>query len=428
MPPIFRNGALWIGFGVPAIVCSLQAINAYEPSFPAFRPVLPIGLFGPYVSFSALGFFFLVQREVLFGLWVFALLGDLQAYIYDVTGWGTEQAPAVTAWSYGHASVVHQSMGAMIVLVLGGLWVGREHIRSVLRKAVSADGDVRDDDEIISYRGAVIGLVLSVVVMMYWLLEVGLPPTGAAILLFFTFVIYLTLTRLVAEGGVGVIYTPMVAPDAAISAMGAGFYSMRGLVGLSFSRVFANDLLNFTMPHMAHGLKLSTQMEGNRRMLFWAMLAAVLLGLAAIMWVFMDLAYTYGANNLSSLIFFWMPNYVFDYAIRISEEQPGPDWLGWMHAGVGGSAMVLLLMARRYLAWWPLNPIAFPISSTLEWIALNAFLAWAIKCPVLRFGGVALYRRVRPFFFGLILGHFVTHVVWWIIDLCTGVTGNLLWP
>ena len=51
-------------------------------------------------------------------------------------------------WSYGHASLVHQGMGAMIVLVLGGLWEGREHLQQVFRKAFARAPDVDDGDEI----------------------------------------------------------------------------------------------------------------------------------------------------------------------------------------------------------------------------------------------------------------------------------------
>ena len=220
----------------------------------------------------------------------------------------------------------------------------------------------------------------------------------------------------------------MVATDASVSAIGAAFYGTKGMIGLSFGgRVFANGLLNFAMPQMAHGLKLSTQIEGRRRWLFWAMVLAILAGTGGAMWAFLDLTYKYGAINLSSRGFFWYPNYVFDYALRVS-DQSDPNWLGWFHTSIGAIIMVLLLVARRFFAWWPLHPLGYPISSTLEWVALNAFLAWAIKGPILRFGGVRLYRQVRPFFLGLILGHFVTHGVWWFIDLYNGVSGNYLWP
>ena len=86
--------------------------------------------------------------------------------------------------------------------------------------------------------------------------------------------------------------------------------------------------------------------------------------------------------------------------------------------------MGLLMLARRYWVWWPLHPIGFPISSTFHWMAFNAFLAWLIKGPILHYGGVHLYRQVRPFFLGMILGHFAIFGVFWIIDSFTGMVGN----
>ena len=178
LPSILRNRILWLGFAVPMIICTLQALAAYSPVFPRFRPHLPIPILGAFVSFSTIGFFFLVQREIAFGLWVFSLLNTLQTQLYNLTGWGTEPEAAVSYWSYGIPSIVHQSMGAMLVLVLGGLWVAREHLIRVFRKAFAGAPEVGDDNEIISYRGAVIGLLISVGVMLLWLIQVGCRCSG----------------------------------------------------------------------------------------------------------------------------------------------------------------------------------------------------------------------------------------------------------
>ena len=40
-------------------------------------------------------------------------------------------------------------------------------------------------------------------------------------------------------------------------------------------------------------------------------------------------------------------------------------------------------------------------------IWFSVMLAWLIKVVVLKYGGVALYRRTRPFFMGMIVGHIV---------------------
>ena len=313
----------------------------------------------------------------------------------------------------------------MIALVIGGFWVGREHLWNVCRKALGRAPEVDDSDEVLSYRAAVLGLLGSTAVMVLWLWNLGMPLWGVAVFLFFALVIFVALTRVIAEGGVAVIYTPMVAADAAVSAVGtSAFFGPAGLVGLAFTRILGNDLLNFAMPHVANGLKLSEQIEGRRRRLFWGMLAAILLGMAGALWMLLYLAYTHGAINLRPVHFIWLPTYLGDYTAARIANPSGPHWLGWFHAGIGSTVMVLLMLARRYWGWWPLHPIGFPISSTFRWMAFNAFLAWLFKTPILRYGGVSAYRTVRPFFLGLVLGQFTIYGVFWVVDGLTGMVGN----
>ena len=246
--------------------------------------------------------------------------------------------------------------------------------------------------------------------------------------MFAVFVIFLALTRVIVEGGVAVIYTPMIAEDAVMSGLGTSMFQPSGLMGLTFTRIFGNDLLNFVMPHVAHGLKLAGDIPGRRRLLFWAMLLATLLGMSGALWMLLYLTSTYGAINMSRINFVWFPNYLGDYTAARINNPTGPNLLGWFHTGIGGGVMVLLLLARRFWVWWPLHPIGFPISSTFRWMAFNAFLAWLIKGPVLKYGGVSMYRAVRPFFLGLILGHFTISGVFWIVNGLTGVQGNRLFP
>ena len=422
--PFFKSPVMWIGFSVPMIVGGVIGTHAYLPFVPTIEMHLPFPLFSARLSFATLGFFFLIQREVAFGLWAFKLLNDLQSYIYSETGWGIEEMDAISVWSYGTHSLVHQSVGGMIVLVLGGLWLSRDHLQKVLRKAFGQAPDVDDSDEVMSYRAAVWGLILSCIGLFIWCWSIGISVLGSLTYMFFTFVIFATLTRVVAEGGVAVIYTPMVPADAVVSYGGTRMVGDQGLVGLAFTRILGNDLLNFVMPHVANCLKLAGEIKGSRRRISWLMLLTIFVGTAGAFWMLMNLAYTYGAINLRMVHFVWLPTYVGDYTAARITNPSDPNWLGWLHTGIGSLVMALLMIARRLWAWWPLHPIGFPISSTFHWMAFNAFLAWALKGPIMRYGGIRMYRTVRPFFLGLILGHFTIFVVFWIIDSLTGMQNN----
>jgi hypothetical protein len=241
------------------------------------------------------------------------------------------------------------------------------------------------------------------------------------------FVVFVAITRMVVEGGVAVFYLPLVSPDATVSALGTSAFGASGMVGMVFARIWGNDpWTGFVMPHCAQGLKLSEQIGKRRRWLFWGMLGAILTGLAGSIWMLLKMAYTHGAINLSHAHFIWLTQYVYEYASEQISNPTGPSWWGWFHTGVGAFVMALLMLAQRYWAWWPLHPLGYPISSTFSWMMSSAFLAWLIKGVVLKYGGVPLYRTVRPFFLGLILGQFVIYGVFWIIDPLTGKVGNWL--
>jgi len=54
----------------------------------------------------------------------------------------------------------------------------------------------------------------------------------------------------------------------------------------------------------------------------------------------------------------------------------------------------------------------------------SVFLAWLTKTLVLKYGGLDLYVKTRPFFLGLILGQFISAGVWYVIDYFTETSGN----
>ena len=75
--------------------------------------------------------------------------------------------------------------------------------------------------------------------------------------------------------------------------------------------------------------------------------------------------------------------------------------------------------------WWRLATSAFLHAGLLH-VGFNMFLAWLIKVVVLRYGGVALYRKTRPFFMGMIAGHIAPGGVFLVIDHFAGMDGNVI--
>ena len=78
----------------------------------------------------------------------------------------------------------------------------------------------------------------------------------------------------------------------------------------------------------------------------------------------------------------------------------------------------LTLSCERRSYWWPLHPLGYALAgswSTIEfWFP--CLLAWMFKSLFLRYGGMSMYGKARPFFLGLILGEFGIAVFFVVIN------------
>ncbi|MHB1458332.1 MAG: DUF6784 domain-containing protein [Armatimonadota bacterium] len=85
----------------------------------------------------------------------------------------------------------------------------------------------------------------------------------------------------------------------------------------------------------------------------------------------------------------------------------------------------LLAFARTIWFGFPLHPIgyAFACAYSMEYIWNIVLLCWFVKFLVLRYGGLRMYRRSMPFFFGLVIGDAVTQFIWTLIFFGLGVKG-----
>ena len=88
--------------------------------------------------------------------------------------------------------------------------------------------------------------------------------------------------------------------------------------------------------------------------------------------------------------------------------------------------MMLLLWARTKLFWWPLHPLGFVVSHgrVMDGIWFTIFAAWLIKVLILKYGGVAAYRKISPFFLGMVLGPIAAGGCWLLVDGFAGTVGN----
>ena len=76
------------------------------------------------------------------------------------------------------------------------------------------------------------------------------------------------------------------------------------------------------------------------------------------------------------------------------------------------------MFIRYSFTSFPFHPVGFAagqIYPTRDMI-LPYFGVWLIKVLVIRMGGIQGYRAARPFFIGIVLGHFVGASIGWVVD------------
>jgi len=425
---------MWMGFSIPLAVGSLNALHSYFHFLPRVNLVSTLPIFRRTatlilrVSFPMIGFSYFINLDIAFGLWVFNLLAKIQEGAFNVLGITSTEKLGI--YSIPTSPILaHQKMGAMIVLVLFGLWVGRGHPKEVLRKTLGDAPDVDDSGEILSYRAAFLCLVGGLVFCGLWLWASGLPPLIVLLFLSAALVLFVGVTRIVAEAGVAAARAPMAAPDFVVSGIGCPALSPVGLTTLAFAYIWAADIRTFVMASCANGLKLGESITSrSKRPLFWAMGVSIVVSLIGSVWIILKLSYTYGGINLNPWFFHGGALAPFNYIASKFNSPTLVHWGGWLSTGIGAGLMGLLMLARQHFLWWPLHPLGFPIGGiwVVDEISFSIFLAWLIKAVVLKYGGPRLYRRTRPFFLGLILGQYTTAGIWLVIDFFTGMTDNAI--
>jgi len=408
------------------VLSSSTALHHYFPEVAALTLTTNMRLFDVgnalvlKVNFLMLGLAYFINASVSLSLWLFYLLAHCQQGVFSILG--VQDSADLGHWT--RAITGHQMMGAIVVLVGATLWVGREHFKQVARQAWRRDADVDDSGEIMSYRTAVGGSAVGIAGMWVWLWQTGMPAWAPPVFLFAGLAIFIGLARIIAETGLPIIKATMIPAGFALSSVGSSALGVKGVIATGYTMVWCGDLLVFMMAPLANGLRLSGETKGKRRLLLWAIAAAMIITLVLSIWFTLYLAYRHGSINM-----YIAENYANEpsrlAAVHLANPT-GPSPSGYLWMGSGALTMGLLMVARHKLLWWPFHPLGFVVSfgRVMEGIWFTILLAWLAKALIMRFGGANTYRRMQPFFLGIALGHISAGGVWLVIDGFTGTVGN----
>jgi hypothetical protein len=431
-PPLFRNPLMWIGFSVPFIMQMLTGLHHYFFFVPEIRTLLePLRLFRNsvslviFVNFAIIGLTYFLNLNVAFSVWFFHLLSRCQTGIFNIIGYQIKGHNETLTGS--SIALSHQGMGAMLVLVAAMLWTARAHLRHVLAAAFRRGVEGDDADEILSYRAAVWLWIGCAAFIFVWLIFTGLPALSTAVFLLGTFVIFLAIARVIAQGGVGFTSSTMLPQPFLVYTLGTDLVGWKGLASVSLTYSWAAEMRTTVMASAANGLKLAHSAGANHRRLFWGMVLAIVAGMIASTWITLELNYRHGGINLRQ---FGVPSIAYSF---LQDKLLNP--IGWDHiqprlffTAIGALIMGFLIYMQHHFLWWPLHYIGLPVSDSwvMGWAWFSVFLGWMLKSVIFKFSGTTGYFAYKPLFVGMIAGQLMGGAVWMVVDFIIGEIGNVV--
>ena len=416
LPPILHSRIFWIGCGLPLSIILFNIVSFFEPGFP--RIPIPAALtsvqlylgappFNLHLYFPIIGFMYFVGTGITFSIWFFYLLTLLELGV--VTWAGITTTP--DTFVYGSMAVLSwQAFGAFTAMVLWSLWMGRQHLGAVFRQAFKKGRELDDDDEMMPYRLAVYGLLAGSFYILAWLWRSGMDLHVAILMLFGVFIAYLGITRLVIQAGLYYLTTP-IAPQALVVTLTGTAIGPHSLVALALSYSLCSDIQSIFMPSAAHAARLG-ELFSHRRRLALAIGLAVVVGFVVTIYFVLQWCYQYGAGNFRS--WYFSPGagaggMAFDTVVRQLRNPVSADWTKLAIFAIGAVVYSLLSFGHYRFYWWPLHPVGLTISTLwmMQLIGFSVFISWLLKTVILRIGGINLFRQLRPFFIGIIIGFFL---------------------
>lgn len=432
--PIFFDLVFWGGFFTSFLYNALNMGGAFNPAVPHPGKFFDLGaLFTehPWTGLRPMvihfrpetfGIGYFMSLEVLLSVWVFFLLLRFESLLATAAGLHIPGFPFPR----------EQSQGAFIALAIYLLYVTRGHLKSILKGALGRKDLPSSREEPLSYRAA-LGLFLGgLVFLLGWALLSGMWWWTALLYLGLIFGTALVYARIRAETGAPMIWLfpwyeqkkfivnvfgskPLMA--------GGDLSNLAVLSGLFF---LSRGYILAVSAYQIEGFKLADETGMKRKEMTWALVLALVAGLIIAYAIHLHAYYKFGANVLEGGTTeggyrTYLAVGEFTELARFVESPKPPDISRIIAYSFGFLLTGALVVVRAVFLRFPLHPLGFAMVTAYDLIWGPLFAVWVVKLIILRLGGVRLYRRLIPFFIGIIMGHYITAgLVWGLISAYGG--------
>ena len=434
----FKSPLMWCGFTIPVILHGLKGLHLYFPAIPNPPLYFPIAQFFTEKPLSALRWWpavhlfiypsiiaivYLLTLEISFSFWFFFLLGKMETVLIYATG------SKVNQWNFHQ----NQQMGALLVFIGFILFIGKRHFGRAFATIFGIRGwkplpPSDDTNEPLPYVWAAGGLIVGILLLTLICRMAGMSVWVALVMLGIFLGITTVGTWMVANGGLLFIIYSFLPGEFLITLFGSARVNAPSWTLVAYERVLMFDMREILMPGVMNNFKLAEPLRLKQRPFLLAMGIAIVLAMGVSYYSSLDLAYTHGAVNLQHWTYMISTTVPFNRLTSILQHPTGIEGERLGSFIFGGATMFGMLWMRHHYLWWKLHPIGSLLMTSYATYCFwgSFFIGWFLKYTVLKFGGVALYRKLRPFVLGIVLGECFIGGIWIVVGLMTGIGYRLL--
>jgi hypothetical protein len=444
LTPLLASPVFWIA---TALVFSLHSINALHAFYPRYIPQFPLGydfnaIFTtqPLVNtewyfkrqtlyFSVVGLVFFLQTAVSFSLWFFIVLVQLVVMTLSVQ-----------QLEYTDGMRQDQNFGAVVAITAAILWVGRAHWWMVLKQMLRGPAEGEPRGRYLPYPLAGWGLLLSLVGTGTWLHFAGASLAGAVVIPVLMLMFFLVAARVIAETGIPFmqVYAQVFRFWTLLAPMGIRTSTPSFFWTAWFHGLFVHDMRESAAVFSTQALRVTDlgayeSARGSRRT--WPVIACLVAALS-LGFLVSGTSMLYVEYSYASTLDKQPVSPINGYAVSDTGQPAGQvinPTLNYSRGGTGandqhsplahfagGTVFTAFLAAMRLrFTAWPLHPVGFLLCNTfpMRMIWFSIFLGWLAKFITVRFGGIELFRNLKPLFLGLIIGEAAAVAFWLVINL-----------
>jgi hypothetical protein len=421
---LFRQRLFWGGFTLAASIALLNGLNLLDARFPSIPnkgvPLSPMFETSPRPwsalakeSWSlivypwAVGLGFIMPLDLLVSCQIFFWLHKAQFVLGATLGWDT-----LPNFPFKY----EQNVGAYTAIASLVLWSARRHMAYVLRMAYGVE-EFRGADarEPLSYRLALIGIILGAGFLLWFCVHGGMSWWVAVLFFAAHGAIAVTLTRIRAEVGFPIHSTTFIGPHhSLVSLLGTKTLGVQNLTFFALYFWFNRDNRSHPMPHQAEAFFLAERGNINSRQLTGAMLGVSVVAMPLCLWILLSTLYRLGVSSghVGAQINSFGGRAYGQFLQNWINSPTSTDWHGVGAMTFGFLFTLFLYVLRTRYMWWAIHPLGYSLAvhTDLFWAAF--LLSAVAKSWLLKFGGLKVYRQALPFFMGLVIGDFVMGAFW----------------